>query len=255
MDFTLDDTELALRDELRRFLTDACDPDRRRAAIDLPGAVDRELWVDLASMGVFSVALPEEEGGVGLGLAHAAIVFEELGRAAVPGPTISTFLAAGLIDTDFAGAGSGIAGRYGCRLEQTERGNGLGQRNAPRALGRGVVERAALPLVPPELFHQLAESLRVVASLEGGSVAAADEQRQTHRLRVAPCAALDLLQVGCKPCPRRFSVVGERVFSTRDLAPLGRGRTGDQADHPRPDDACEAVHPRMVPALESRVHP
>jgi alkylation response protein AidB-like acyl-CoA dehydrogenase len=33
---------------------------------------------------------------VGLGLADATLVFEELGRAAVPGPVIGTFLAAGL---------------------------------------------------------------------------------------------------------------------------------------------------------------
>jgi alkylation response protein AidB-like acyl-CoA dehydrogenase len=49
-------------------------------------------------MGVFSLTLPETAGGMGLGMADAVIVFEELGRALVCGPLIPTFLAAGLLD-------------------------------------------------------------------------------------------------------------------------------------------------------------
>ena len=47
---------------------------------------------------MFNLCLPEAAGGVGLGLAEAALVFEELGRALVPGPLVATHLAAGLID-------------------------------------------------------------------------------------------------------------------------------------------------------------
>ena len=50
----------------------------------------------------FSLVLPEPDG-VGLGWADAVLVFEELGRAAVPGPSVATFLAAGTVD----GAASG----------------------------------------------------------------------------------------------------------------------------------------------------
>ena len=42
--------------------------------------------------------LPEAAGGVGLGWADAVLVFEELGRALVPGPLVWTHLAAGLVD-------------------------------------------------------------------------------------------------------------------------------------------------------------
>jgi alkylation response protein AidB-like acyl-CoA dehydrogenase len=56
-------------------------------------------------MGVFGLTLPETGGGMGLGLADAVIVFEELGRALVPGPLVATFLAAGLV----AGAEDGGA--------------------------------------------------------------------------------------------------------------------------------------------------
>ena len=96
MDFELSDDQVALQSELRRFLADRVDHDARRATESLPGAVSRDLWRELAAMGVFGISVPEADGGVGLGLAEATIVFEELGRAAVPGPTVGTFLAATL---------------------------------------------------------------------------------------------------------------------------------------------------------------
>ena len=98
MDFELSADQVALRDELRRFLTKRVDHDARRAAADHPGGVDRALWRELAGLGVFGICTPEARGGVGLGLADATIVFEELGRAAVPGPTVATCVAAGLVD-------------------------------------------------------------------------------------------------------------------------------------------------------------
>jgi len=96
MDFELSDDQLALQGELRRFLADRVTSEARRAVIDMPGAVDRDLWRALGGMGIFALTLPEADGGVGLGFAEVAIVCEELGRAAVPGPLLGTFLAAGL---------------------------------------------------------------------------------------------------------------------------------------------------------------
>lgn len=94
MDFELSDDQSALQSELRRFLTARVDHDLRTAAADLPGAIDRRLWTELAEMGVFGICTTEVDGGVGLGLADATVVFEELGRVAAPGPTIATCLAA-----------------------------------------------------------------------------------------------------------------------------------------------------------------
>jgi alkylation response protein AidB-like acyl-CoA dehydrogenase len=111
MDFELSDDQQALQGELRRFLADRVTSDVRRAAADRPGAVDRELWRDLGGMGVFSLTVPEANGGVGMGLADATIVFEELGRAAVPGPVIGTFLAAGLDAGLDDGLGAGLSPR------------------------------------------------------------------------------------------------------------------------------------------------
>ena len=102
MDFELSDDQVALQGELRRFLADRVTPEARRAVIDMPGAVDRDLWRALGGMGVFALTLPEADGGVGLGFAEATIVCEELGRACVPGPLLGSFLAAGLGVDDLA---------------------------------------------------------------------------------------------------------------------------------------------------------
>jgi alkylation response protein AidB-like acyl-CoA dehydrogenase len=111
MDLEPSEDQASLRDELRRFLNARVDHDARWAAAEQPGAVDRALWLELAAMGVFGLPVLEEFGGVGLGWAEAAIVFEELGRAAVPGPLVATALAAALgLDIDGAVDGSTVVG-------------------------------------------------------------------------------------------------------------------------------------------------
>ncbi|HEX6422122.1 MAG TPA: acyl-CoA dehydrogenase family protein [Acidimicrobiales bacterium] len=109
MDFEPTADQQALQAELRRFLADRVTPEARRAIAERPGAVDRDLWRELGGMGVFALTLPAAGGGVGLGLADATLVFEELGRAAVPGPLVATFLAAGLEVDVSAAAASGEA--------------------------------------------------------------------------------------------------------------------------------------------------
>ncbi|WP_405447919.1 acyl-CoA dehydrogenase family protein [Streptomyces erythrochromogenes] len=66
-------------------------------------AVDRGLWRELGGAGFFALRLPESEGGVGLGLPEAVLVFEEAGRALVPGPLVATHLAAGVVPGAAAG--------------------------------------------------------------------------------------------------------------------------------------------------------
>ena len=53
---------------------------------------DRAFWSELGEAGVFTLTVPESDGGVGLGVTQAVLVFEELGRALVPGPLVGTFL-------------------------------------------------------------------------------------------------------------------------------------------------------------------
>jgi alkylation response protein AidB-like acyl-CoA dehydrogenase len=95
MDFDLDSDQVALQDMVRRFCADRFPLEVARAA---GAGLDAERWQELAGLGAFSLTLPEDAGGAGLGLADAALVFEELGRALVPGPLVASFLAAGAID-------------------------------------------------------------------------------------------------------------------------------------------------------------
>lgn len=104
MDFELSEDQVALVDGIRSLLQGRFDIEAVRAVEGTDG-VDRSGWRELAETGVFSLVLPEADGGVGLGYGDAVLVFEELGRALVPGPLVGTFLAAGLVD----GAASGDA--------------------------------------------------------------------------------------------------------------------------------------------------
>ncbi|PVC89804.1 acyl-CoA dehydrogenase [Streptomyces sp. CS090A] len=103
MDFQLSDDQRALRSGMRDLLGAVFDRDRMRAAVDRGGGVDRDrgvdrgLWRELGAAGFFALRLPEEAGGVGLGLPEAVLLFEEAGRALLPGPLVATHLAAGLV--------------------------------------------------------------------------------------------------------------------------------------------------------------
>jgi len=96
VDLTLTADQRDLQAAVRDYLAGTWTPDRLRSDAD-DAAVDRKDWRALAELGIFGLALPEADGGLGLGLADAVIVFEELGRALVPGPLVATFLAAGLV--------------------------------------------------------------------------------------------------------------------------------------------------------------
>ena len=102
MNFDLNDEERALQQGIRDVCKRLFPMDRVRALEAEPGGLDKKLWRELGDAGVFNLRLPEPDG-VGLGMTQAVLVFEELGRAIVPGPLISSHLAGGLID----GAASG----------------------------------------------------------------------------------------------------------------------------------------------------
>ena len=60
-------------------------------------ALCSELWAAIADQGWLGLHLPEDAGGLGLGIVDLAVVAEEMGRACVPGPFLGTVWAATLI--------------------------------------------------------------------------------------------------------------------------------------------------------------
>jgi acyl-CoA dehydrogenase len=55
---------------------------------------DRELWSKLADAGVLGIALPEAQGGGGLGFLEVALVLEQVGRTVAPIPYYATVIGA-----------------------------------------------------------------------------------------------------------------------------------------------------------------
>jgi alkylation response protein AidB-like acyl-CoA dehydrogenase len=98
VDFELTEFQSELAEGVRRLCQGQFPLEQVRRAELADQVVDRKGWAQLGQAGVFNLCLAEEAGGVGLGLAEAALVFEELGRALVPGPLVASHLAAGLID-------------------------------------------------------------------------------------------------------------------------------------------------------------
>src|SRR3954468_21070222 len=99
MDFTASSDQRALAEGVREFCARRYDDEALRAQTP----ADASLWRDLAELGVFTLRTPEPDGS-GLGVAEAALAFEELGRSLVPGPLVGTHLAAGVVDGAAAGA-------------------------------------------------------------------------------------------------------------------------------------------------------
>ncbi|WP_086562885.1 acyl-CoA dehydrogenase family protein [Streptomyces africanus] len=97
MRFRLTDDQRAVRDAMRQLLARHFDGTALRAAAQGPARLDRELWRALGDAGFFALRLPQAQGGVGLGLPEAVLVFEEAGRALLPGPLAATHLAAGVV--------------------------------------------------------------------------------------------------------------------------------------------------------------
>ncbi|MCZ7531400.1 MAG: acyl-CoA/acyl-ACP dehydrogenase [Acidimicrobiia bacterium] len=118
MDFELSADQEALRDGIAELLAGRFGIERVRACENLPGAVDRERWRELGEAGVFALRLPEADGGLDLGLVDAAVVFEELGAALVPGPLVWSEVCAGVVGgaADGSTVVGGVSAQVGDRV-------------------------------------------------------------------------------------------------------------------------------------------
>ncbi len=92
MDFLPTDDQRALQLGVRALL------DGRFPLERLPTGFDAALWQELADTGVFDLRRRDGDAGLGLGMAEAVLVFEELGRGCVVGPLVASHLCAGLAE-------------------------------------------------------------------------------------------------------------------------------------------------------------
>lgn len=89
----------ALRASVRALMQSRSSESSVRRIIESGEQYDRELWADMAKMGLAALTVREDLGGVGGTVFDQSIVFEELGRALVPSPLLtSVAIAASLIE-------------------------------------------------------------------------------------------------------------------------------------------------------------
>jgi alkylation response protein AidB-like acyl-CoA dehydrogenase len=93
MRFALSEDQKLLQESLSRTLADVSPLERVRRFADDPKDKAEDIWRALCDFGLPGVGVPEESGGLGLGLLDAALASEALGQAAAPVPFMGVVLA------------------------------------------------------------------------------------------------------------------------------------------------------------------
>lgn len=94
MDFDLSPDQVALRDAAADLLDAECTSDRVRAAV---GGFDAALWGSMVDQGWTAVAVPETQGGLGLGVVETAVLLEQAGGHLAPVPLLQQLAAIGAL--------------------------------------------------------------------------------------------------------------------------------------------------------------
>ncbi|MFC8233623.1 acyl-CoA dehydrogenase [Streptomyces sp. NPDC056663] len=161
---TQEQTELA--QSVRGWLARTVPPEEIRKLLDAsapsaPG-VRPGYWDGLAEQGLLALHLPEGDGGGGGALLDLAVVLEETGRAALPGPYLATVLASALL----GGAGASDLARAladGTRIGAVALGPGA--LTAVESEGGHLLDGVA----PPVLSGADADLLLLPAASAGGT--------------------------------------------------------------------------------------
>jgi alkylation response protein AidB-like acyl-CoA dehydrogenase len=96
MDFALSEQQEMLRNTARDFLAKECPKSLVREMEQDEKGYSPELWKKMAELGWMGLVFPEAYGGSGLSSLDFTTLLEEMGRALVPGPFLSTVVCGGL---------------------------------------------------------------------------------------------------------------------------------------------------------------
>jgi alkylation response protein AidB-like acyl-CoA dehydrogenase len=102
--FGFGEEEQMVRASAARLLKDQAGIERLRALVARdhhaayeaqtpPAAYDEALWRQMVDLGLSGLAVPESAGGAGMSMGAVAALAEEIGRAALPSPMISSLIA------------------------------------------------------------------------------------------------------------------------------------------------------------------
>ena len=96
MDLRLSEEQELLKTMGRDFLTDNCPKSLVREMSQDEEGHPVGLWRKMAEMGWMGLIIPEEYGGAGAGFTDLTVLLEEIGRACLPGPFLTTVVLGGL---------------------------------------------------------------------------------------------------------------------------------------------------------------
>ncbi|MFC1923943.1 acyl-CoA dehydrogenase family protein [Chloroflexota bacterium] len=96
MDIALSEEQEMLWKLARNFLADKCPKTLVREMEEDEKGYSPEVWNEMAELGWMGLVFPEEYGGSGGSFMDLVILLEEMGRACLPGPFLSTVVLGGL---------------------------------------------------------------------------------------------------------------------------------------------------------------
>jgi alkylation response protein AidB-like acyl-CoA dehydrogenase len=162
MDVLPNEEEELLRASVRQFLEGQC-PTRLVRAMEADAVgYPPELWQQMADLGWFGWALPEEYGGSGGSLIQLGIILSEVGRALAPVPFLSTMVPA------FAVAMAGSAELRGQILPAVARG-----------------QLIMTPAFQESSYRLTEDSIQTTARAEGDEFVINGEKRFVENFRAA----------------------------------------------------------------------
>jgi alkylation response protein AidB-like acyl-CoA dehydrogenase len=97
MNFDLTDDQRAIKRTANEFLASRYRPEVMRELAEGERGFTDEQWRELAELGWSGVMIPEDDGGLGLGVVELLVIQEEMGYALAPSPLFSTVSAALLL--------------------------------------------------------------------------------------------------------------------------------------------------------------
>ncbi len=102
MDFSYSDEQQAVLDLASQIFREQATHERQREIEAQPGPrFDEALWSQLAEAGLLGTAVPEAQGGAGMGFLELAAVLQQAGRHTAPVPILESTVLAGLPIAEF----------------------------------------------------------------------------------------------------------------------------------------------------------
>jgi alkylation response protein AidB-like acyl-CoA dehydrogenase len=101
VDFSFSEEQQAVGDLARQILTGQVTQERLKEVEAGRDLIDRRTWTEFGKANLLGVALPEADGGSGLGFLSACILCYEVGRTVAPVPVLASVVMGSLVVSQF----------------------------------------------------------------------------------------------------------------------------------------------------------